>query len=418
MSERPRAIRMISFVSDGIYSPVLDSQSVVPLGLMGQFAPQVSRALLVLTSSRHRNRADRPAREQAIRAALPGVKVMFKCRPVGGIPFEPSIWAGRLRAALAECGYAGPGPIVVHCRGQVTTRAAALLRRSDPRIRILFDVRGAQTDELSGGGPWLRYLRWRSERDVRAAFAHADAINTVSHKMYDHLREDGLLTRDLPRSVVGCCVDTQRFHFDPAVRARRRQELGFDGKLAVCYCGSLVAYQRPDAIADAFAAILRAVPEAHAFILVKDARPLTELLAARGVPQDRVTARGAPHDQVASYLMAGDVGLLLREDTLTNRVASPVKFAEYVRCGLPVVITRYVGDFADLTAEQGLGEVVTFPVDGEQMAGAVRRIGARLAAEGDAYRRHCSDVAAERLSWERQLSSLVGLYEQIAGREA
>lgn len=115
-----------------------------------------------------------------------------------------------------------------------------------------------------------------------------------------------------------------------------------------------------------------------------------------------------------SYHLAGDVGLLLREDSLTNRVASPVKFAEYLRCGLPVVLTPYVGDFSELGATEGVGQTVEFPVRADEVIRAARMSRQRLATEGNGYRNTCSDVAGEQFSWESQIMQLVRLYETIS----
>src|SRR4030042_1420126 len=113
--------------------------------------------------------------------------------------------------------------------------------------------------------------------------------------------------------------------------------------------------------------------------------------------------------------MAADVGLLLRENSLTDRVASPVKFAEYLRCGLPVILTPYVGDFSALATAEGIGQIVDFPPRPDEMVRAAQAVRARLAAEGDAYRQRCSQVAAARFSWEAQLPEILRLYEKLAG---
>ena len=65
------------------------------------------------------------------------------------------------------------------------------------------------------------------------------------------------------------------------------------------------------------------------------------------------------HHQVPDYLSAADYGLLLREENVTNGVASPVKFAEYLSCGLQILISANLGDFSGMVAEDSLGYVIT-----------------------------------------------------------
>jgi glycosyltransferase involved in cell wall biosynthesis len=408
-------IRMIAFAGEGVFSPVLDSQVLVPLAALARHAPHIERTLLVLTSCRYRGSAKLPGRCAAIRAALPGVRVVFRFRTFLWVPLEDRRWARHLRRTLVECGYDGTEPIIVHCRGPGTTAAAAALKRHDERLRVLFDMRGAAVDEIANRGLLGWYLRGQGCRTRTRAFGGADALNTVSQKLAEYVRGAGLLTRDMPASVVGCCADTQRFRFDAGLRAARRRELGFDDQFVVCYCGQMSHWQRPDAVAQAFAAIRAGMPDARMLIISHEAEVLVRHLRRAGVPSDAVTVRTATHDQVASLLMAADVGLLLRENTLTNRVASPVKFAEYLRCGLPVILTPYVGDFSALATAEGVGQTVEFPPRPDEVLHAAQALRARLATEGDAYRQRCSRVAGQRFAWDAQLPQIIRLYETLAG---
>jgi glycosyltransferase involved in cell wall biosynthesis len=45
----------------------------------------------------------------------------------------------------------------------------------------------------------------------------------------------------------------------------------------------------------------------------------------------------------------------MRHDTIVNNVASPVKVGEYLACGLPVVLTRGIGDYSDTLPAAGIG---------------------------------------------------------------
>jgi glycosyltransferase involved in cell wall biosynthesis len=408
------SLRVIAYVADGVFNSVLDSQIVVPLGLLGTQAPEVRRALLVLTSYRHRLNPKRAAREQSIRAALPGVYVAFAFRPNVGAPFEHYLWNRALRATMKAANFSGDGAVIVHCRGEATAAAAGLLKRRDPRVRVLLDLRGAAEDEANRLNWVAPYFRWSARRARRLAFSQADGLNAVSTKLIDHTRQSGLLVREIPQSVVGCCADTTRFHFDPTIRAQRRSELNLGDKFVLCYCGSMAGWQRPDVVAEAFARLLPGMPDAHLLIVSHESEILTNELRGRGVDLQQITTCAARHDQVASYLMAADVGLLLRENSLTNRVASPVKFAEYLRCGLPVILTPYIGDLSEIAVREGVGATVEFPPAPAEMLAAASGLRARLTAEGDGYRAYCSRLAGERFSWDTQIMELVRLYQTLS----
>lgn len=414
MSPAGSPINVISFVGEGVFTPVLDSQVLVPLVQIGRRAPHLRRALLVLTSARHRHDPRLAPRLRAIRDAVPGVPVVSKLRPYLHFPFERRIWGRQLRQALKACGYVSDQAVVVHCRGEAPAAAAAWLRRRDPRLRILWDVRGAAADEIRATGLRGWYYRRAAAATFQQAVRGADAVNTVSHKLAEYLLETGGLDPRVPRTVIGCCADTSRFYFDPALRDTRRKELGLAGRFVLCYCGAMSHWQRPDAVAEAFAAVRADMPDAHLLVVSREAGPLLEHLKRVGVDAADVTVRGAAHDEVAGYLMAADVGLLLRENTLTNRVASPVKFAEYLRCGLPVILTHYIGDFSGFAAEHGVGQAVSFPIQPTEVVQAARALRERLAGEGDAYRESCSRLVGESFSWDVQADKLIDLYERLS----
>lgn len=406
-------MRVVYFISDGIFSPVLDSQAFVPLRLLGEQIPGIARSIIILTSIRHRRNREVPVREAEIMAQMPGVRMHFKERLAIGLPFEAMTWARQLDQSLRTLGYDDGKPVIVHCRGIGTTVAAARLRKKYPNLRILLDMRGDQGDEIAGGGFINWYLKNMVKRQQLVALRSCDGLNTVSHRMAQRLGDRGLLRSDIPRSVVGCCVDPERFYFDPAARVKRRQELGIDGKFVVCYCGAMSHWQRPDAMAQAYAAIRQNESNTHLLIISRESELLVQALRQAGVPDSEVTVRSARHQEVVSYLSAGDVGLLLRDDTVTNQVASPVKFAEYLRCGVPVILTPYVGDFGAFAVENQVGQTVTFPIQAQEVARAVRAIRTRLEAEGDQYRRYCSDTIGNRFSWAVQIQDLVHLYKKL-----
>ena len=67
--------------------------------------------------------------------------------------------------------------------------------------------------------------------------------------------------------------------------------------------------------------------------------------------RDRIWSGYVSYKDINDYLNAADFGLLLREDTPTNNVASPTKFAEYLMAGLPTLISQGVGDLSEFVEQ-------------------------------------------------------------------
>lgn len=60
-------------------------------------------------------------------------------------------------------------------------------------------------------------------------------------------------------------------------------------------------------------------------------------------------------EQVHPTISLCEYGLLLRHNSVTNKVASPVKVAEYLRAGLKVIISPEIGDYSELVAQLNCG---------------------------------------------------------------
>ena len=71
--------------------------------------------------------------------------------------------------------------------------------------------------------------------------------------------------------------------------------------------------------------------------------------------EDRINTKWLKPEEVGSLMIVADYGILIREESVTNQVASPVKFAEYLACGLQVLISEGIGDFTDFVKQQNCG---------------------------------------------------------------
>ena len=74
---------------------------------------------------------------------------------------------------------------------------------------------------------------------------------------------------------------------------------------------------------------------------------------------ERCERKWLKHDEVFQALSRCDYGILVRNQNITNEVASPVKFAEYLNAGLKVLISENLGDFTEFVVNNNCGVVVT-----------------------------------------------------------
>jgi glycosyltransferase involved in cell wall biosynthesis len=81
-------------------------------------------------------------------------------------------------------------------------------------------------------------------------------------------------------------------------------------------------------------------------------------MSQRGLNAAQFTVCAARPLDVPMYLSAADVGIAFYKPALSRLATSPVKLAEYLACGLPVVINAGVGDSDTLISTERVGAVV------------------------------------------------------------
>ena len=284
------------------------------------------------------------------------------------VPYPRSEMGVPLLARLVRRHVSPDRPFILHARGHDGCRLALAVRRRLPAARVIFDVRGESEAELryEANGDDEKRVRARVERFrglERRAVEEADLWLCVSHAMAEHL---GRLYPGLARRaplVVPCAASGAKFHFDEALRAETRQRLGLPADAPVlAFVGQLIRYEMPEATVALASAARRVWPNLHLLVLTPHTEAAQRLLAA-ALPARDYTVRSAAHHEINAYLNAADVGLLLREAHLLNRVACPTKFAEYALTGLPVILTRDIGDCSAWVREHQDGIVLDQPHD-------------------------------------------------------
>ena len=245
---------------------------------------------------------------------------------------------------------------VVICRGPIAAVLALRARKfGGLDYRVCYDGRGARSAEIREYSSDDVFADVMSEIE-REAIQAADWRIAVSQALVEHWRESFDFNGN-DYTVVPCSVAA---HFDgPKIEQGQliRESFGW-GKddPVIVHLGGGAGWQNGPLSFVAIRHWLRVNPHLRHLVLSKENDQLKELQAEF---PDQVVITQVRHDQVPDYLSAADYGLLLREENVTNGVASPVKFAEYLSCGLQILISANLGDFSEMVAKDSLGNVVT-----------------------------------------------------------
>jgi hypothetical protein len=229
--------------------------------------------------------------------------------------------------------------------------------------RTLVDVRAANVEEVSiyGQAPApLKALKLRYKRAALKALARYEHISVVSERLREYVHEHAALDVESVQCGVVPSLAGRGFHFDSVARESTRHELGLEeGEIAVVFStGGTSGWQQNERIVAHFE---------HLGVRIIN-------LSKIEIDRPHVINLFVDYGHVPRYLMAADVAVLWREDNAVNHVASPVKFAEYVCCGLPVIVSQSVHGAAAFIQKGHPGQVLD-DLDGVSIDGLGRLAG-------------------------------------------
>jgi hypothetical protein len=166
---------------------------------------------------------------------------------------------------------------------------------------------------------------------------------------------------------------------------------------------------------DLFATLHQSLPQAHLLLLSNgDQDVIRREVSSRGIGEESYTLISVPHGEVPNYLVAADSALLLRDDSIINRVASPVKFAEYLLSGLPVVLTDGIGDVSTLVGHTGVGTCV-HPARPSDALGYLRVLAGMNEEDRETLRERCVSVGNQQFIITKYLDVYRSIYARLSG---
>lgn len=271
------------------------------------------------------------------------------------LPMVPGVKRWRLNRFIvhALCRLLHPSALLA--RGALATWMALYARGKGAVGKVCFDARGAYAAE------WEEYRIIDDDALIaqvrpveEEAVTGADMRLAVSHGLVQHWSERYGYA-GTAYVVVPCTLG--RSHLvettDPEAR---RKALGFGPEdVVLAYAGSTAGWQSFHLLSGLLRHALMEQPALKVLFLSPPDQGIDML--AQTFP-GRVVRAWVPAAEVPQVLHGCDAALLVREDSITNRVASPTKFAEYLACDLPVVISEHIGDYSALVREHKLGVVL------------------------------------------------------------
>jgi glycosyltransferase involved in cell wall biosynthesis len=230
----------------------------------------------------------------------------------------------------------GPDLILTHnTAAGFSALLGKILRPGTTTVLDLTDLLFEYLDDYRGS--WLRLAAGGGRRMERTSVRRSDRIITISGAMRDILiRDYGALPGMV--DIVHDGVDTRVFHRQNASELREDHAPGDDHVLI--FHGVIDPQDSPELLIEAAPAILARHPKTR-FWMIGDGTAVPGLRAraeSAGLADRFFFSGWVRQADVARYISASDLGLVILPDVLSARGRVTLKEFEYWACGVPAVL--------------------------------------------------------------------------------
>lgn len=159
------------------------------------------------------------------------------------------------------------------------------------------------------------------------------------------------------------------------------------------------------------ACISQAFEQARILIVTReDHDSLRRDCEAAGVPQDRLIIYSAQFADMPRVMSLFDAGVFFIRPSMSKRGSAATKLAEFLACGVPVIINDGVGDSGGIVAQRRVG-VVLDDLDERGFDSSLAQIRTMLA--DSSVRGRCRQTAEELFDLQQGAERYGHLYEQL-----
>jgi len=205
------------------------------------------------------------------------------------------------------------------------------------QVRLVTD-----TDDWEGAGGWndialysgwqKRFFAWQEKWGI----VHCQSLTVASRALQTLAWSQGV-----PPDKVFYLPNGPGIATKTSIAANKRTELGLEGRPTILLYSRLFEFDT-GRLAQILLRTLSSVSEAAvltvgAGLFEDDSEQLRQLQSLDGLEDRFVNAGWLEEETLPHVLGAADVGLYLMDDTLLNRTKCPVKLADILSVGLPVV---------------------------------------------------------------------------------
>lgn len=258
---------------------------------------------------------------------------------------------------------------VFHARVHTPAMMGALAKKflfGRKKPKLLFDIRGFFPEEYTDAGIWQKDGRlYKTVKKIEKwLLKESDAFVVLTEKareiLFPESAQNGFDKFGRPVEVIPCCVDLKKFEAaTEESRREMRRKLNIENRFAVVYVGAFGGWYLTKETADFYGELKRKKENAFALVLTQSNPEMIEpLLREKGFSDGDYFIQKVAPSEIPLYLSAADAAVSFIKPCYSKQASSPTKNAEYLACGLPIVVNDGVGDTTLLTEADETGVVI------------------------------------------------------------
>jgi len=234
--------------------------------------------------------------------------------------------------------------IIFHTRGELIASYVAQSVGTKYYKSIIPDIRGSSVEEIEefyNFNNVIKTLKINNYKKAIGKLKNYRKVSVVSKSLKEYLFRN----YDLDQEKIGIanCLAGKHFRFDETQRERVRIEFNLSANdiLIVFSSGGTANWQNTEIL-----------------IMLADKGLKVLNLSKKTISHKNIFNKFVAYYDMPLYLNAADAAIIWRDKSIVNKVASPVKFSEYICCGLPVIANTSVDMINDFITQHHCGLLI------------------------------------------------------------
>lgn len=260
----------------------------------------------------------------------------------------------------------------VICSGSGMPLYAKHIKKINSKIKVFADVHGASEDiiELVKDGPIKRKMFNRAiyildKHGLKSSSEYVDGYFVVTEALKGYVKQNFKPKVDAKFYIAPCAtvnVDDDYFANYEEYRKVYRAKYNLKETTKVfIYSGGVSSWQCIEETISLYKRIKKEITDSKLLVFSHNR---DDIMRIAGNDPDIIIDSYRP-DELTKALCAGDLAFMLRTDCVTNNVAFPNKFLEYVQSKMRIITTPYVYEIARQVKHYNIGFLYEFKNDRE-----------------------------------------------------